>query len=122
MWGCFGPIIRGDWVWEWTSSCSIISTMPEENQSWLRSCPFEAGRPYGDAIIESVRTTLLSTGWVWVIALREPEPEEFQTFWAAIGAFPKPKNCQWPEVDEDGYVLDWDPVNDPVYTWKELDA
>jgi len=118
----FEAAAKGDWIWAFRPGCSIVSTYPEERQSWVSNCPFKPEMPYGNAVIDSVRTMFISTGWVWVIKLRSANENDLQVYWYDIGVLPKPTNCQWPDdwgidkEEESKETSGFGGPNDPVYT------
>jgi hypothetical protein len=84
-WWGGGSFWVGDWNWEHTPGVTTCTNRPETSQGWLKNSPFQPGAEYADgAVIESVRAALISTGWVWVVTLRDYNDDDLVPFWEAL--------------------------------------
>lgn len=79
-----GSFFAGDWNWEYSPGVTACASHPERSVGWLRNSPFQPGMGHGDGVIESVRVAHISTGWVWVLTLRDYRDNDLVPFWEAI--------------------------------------
>ena len=92
-WG--GSFWVGDWNWEHHPGVTTCTNHPETSVGWLRNSPFQPGSGYGDGVIEAVRPMLISTGWVWVLTLRDFDDDDLTPFWEALRPPSEPSSELW---------------------------
>jgi len=83
-WWCGGSVFVGAWNWEYHPGNTACTNHPETSEGWLSHSPFRVGHGYGDGVIESVRVQQISTGWVWVLTLRDFNDDDLVPFWEVL--------------------------------------
>jgi hypothetical protein len=90
----------GDWIWHAKPGSTAVATHPERSKVYPSHCPFQVGKSYQGGVIESVELAHVSTGWVWILHMREINDTDLTPFWDMLRGRPEPKNNQWPTDEE----------------------
>ncbi len=91
-----GGFFVGDWGWNYSGGVTLFTNHPYTSDSILKQSPFKKGHYIEGRIISNVRVFQSGThGWVWIVELKdpEPEPEDFKSDWHFLLRRPEHLGC-----------------------------
>jgi hypothetical protein len=89
-----GGFFAGDWGWNYSSGITLFTNHPDTSSSLLEHAPFKKGQFIEGRIVSNVRAFQSETrGWVWIVDLQDPEPEDFKSDWSFLLRRPEHRGC-----------------------------
>ena len=99
---CWPAVAGVDWIWEYRPGINRICTYPAyaKGYGFYEHCPLRKGTFFRGGVIEDITLQHISTGWVWIVRLREIlDTDDFGVFHSMLQ--PEPRLTLWQEEIEE---------------------